>query len=166
MDAVQRADELEKLADSNLRDFTISVHALKSACRSIGGALAADEAARLEQAGKEGDEAYIGSALPSFLAHLRALITEARKWLEENKAQEAPGRQAGLSSAEEIRGKLASLRRACERAEINRAEKLLAEICDERIHLAVKAVRASLGQFDYIQAVDQIDRLLKEENYA
>ena len=170
VDAVQRADELEKLADSNLRDFTISVHALKSACRSIGGALAADEAARLEQAGKEGDEAYIGSALPSFLAHLRALITEARKWLEENKAQEAPGRQAGLSSAEEIRGKLAALRRACECAEINRAEKLadelLAEICDERIHLAVKAVRASLVQFDYIQAVDQIDQLLKEENYA
>lgn len=170
IDSVQRADGLEKLAVDNLKDFTISVHALKSACRSIGGALAADEAARLEQAGKEGDEAYIGSALPSFLAHLRALITEAHKWLEENNTQDVSGKPAEQRSTEEIRKQLEALRQACERAEINRAEQLadelLAEDFDERTRSAVKAVRALLGQFDYIQAVDQIDQLLKEENHV
>ncbi len=170
IDSVQRADGLEKLAADNLKDFTISVHALKSACRSIGGALAADEAARLEQAGKEGDKAYIESALPSFLAHLRALITEARKWLEENNTQDVSGKPAEQRSTEEIRKQLEALRQACERAEINRAEQLadelLAEDFDERTRSAVKAVRALLGQFDYIQAVDQIDQLLKEENHV
>lgn len=170
MDAAQRADELEKQVDKDLKAFTISVHALKSACRSIGGALAADEAAQLEQAGKDGDENYIECALPAFLTHLHALIDEVRAWLQENSVQDLSKQQTGQKNPDEIRQTFAALRQACEHAEISRAEQLadelLTTVSDEKVRAAVKAVRTLLGQFDYMQAVDQIDHLLKEENDA
>ncbi len=54
---VMLIEQLEK--DENLHDYTIEVHALKSASRQIGATELSEMAARLEQAGNEGDAELI-----------------------------------------------------------------------------------------------------------
>ncbi len=58
-------EQLEQKED--LKNYTIEVHALKSASRQIGATQLADTAARLEQAGNEGDAALIHTMTPEML---------------------------------------------------------------------------------------------------
>jgi len=58
---------------ADLPDFTIAVHALKSALANIGANGLSESAAGLERAGREGDLALIHDRLPSFRAGLAAL---------------------------------------------------------------------------------------------
>jgi signal transduction histidine kinase/CheY-like chemotaxis protein len=76
-DAEERLAFLRKLPDeSELAAFVTQVHALKSVLASIGAEDISSEAARLESAGKEGEQAFIRDALPVFVGHLTKL-TEA-----------------------------------------------------------------------------------------
>ena len=58
-------EQLEQKED--LKNYTIEVHALKSASRQIGATQLADTAARLEQAGNEGDATLIHTMTPEML---------------------------------------------------------------------------------------------------
>ena len=59
--------------DSNLNDYTIQVHAMKSSVRLIGASSMADEAQLLENAGKDGDEEYINQHHEGFIAAYKSL---------------------------------------------------------------------------------------------
>jgi PAS domain S-box-containing protein len=62
--------------------FVINIHAMKSALANVGEAILSQEAARLEQAGREKNTALVLEALPSFMKSLYVII---RKFEEEGK---------------------------------------------------------------------------------
>ena len=85
--ARQEADEIEKLYEQeDLDDYTIKVHALKSAARIIGAAALSDQAKALELAGKREDADFIRQNTEALLndyrrleAHLEKLDAAAEK---------------------------------------------------------------------------------------
>ncbi len=69
-----KADEIEELLkNEDIENYTIKVHALKSASRIIGAASLSDMARKLEEAGKAGDTKTILSGTPELLKRYRAL---------------------------------------------------------------------------------------------
>jgi signal transduction histidine kinase/CheY-like chemotaxis protein/sugar lactone lactonase YvrE len=91
-DAEERLAVMEQEID--LPRLTTHVHALKSAGGIIGAAALSTEAAELEKAGKEGDEAFVRDKLPAFLENLKTMAAEIRKALDAG-AGETAGDSAG-----------------------------------------------------------------------
>jgi len=60
-------------ADEDIRLYTITVHAIKSALANVGESEFSSIAAKLEQAGRNNDTAIIKSETPAFLNRLRAV---------------------------------------------------------------------------------------------
>ena len=69
-----KADELEQLyTDNNIKDYTIKVHALKSSARIIGATALSDLARQLEDAGNQGNEAFLSAHTGELLTQYRSL---------------------------------------------------------------------------------------------
>jgi HPt (histidine-containing phosphotransfer) domain-containing protein len=73
-DALKRIDELRECAKSNINLYIILVHALKSAAANIGALEIARKAKALEEAGREGDIAFIEENTEFFLEQLEILL--------------------------------------------------------------------------------------------
>ena len=72
--ASYRADRIEKLlSEGDIHNFTIEVHALKSAARMIGAASLSDHAKTLEECGKNGEIGIIFSGAGELLMEYREL---------------------------------------------------------------------------------------------
>jgi len=79
-DGIQKIDEIEEcIANDNINNYSIYVHALKSAAANIGAEKLAEAANALEAAGDSGDINYIQANNESFLADLKALLDEISK---------------------------------------------------------------------------------------
>ena len=61
------------LENDNIKDFSISVHAMKSALATIGAMDMSETARKLEMASKDGDVSYVTEQFPDFNAKLRGL---------------------------------------------------------------------------------------------
>ncbi|MDR3199095.1 MAG: response regulator [Planctomycetaceae bacterium] len=77
-----------KFSENDLVDFTIQVHALKSASAYLGAAEISAEAATLENAAKTGDNTAIMQTLPLFIERLSRLNTEIEAYLVKTKKKE------------------------------------------------------------------------------
>ncbi|WP_461256424.1 ATP-binding protein [Treponema sp. R80B11-R83G3] len=77
-DVEDRLPLLQETHETDLPLFTINVHALKSACASIGAAEISALAAKLEAAGKASDMAFIREHLTAFLQQLTELLKNIR----------------------------------------------------------------------------------------
>jgi HPt (histidine-containing phosphotransfer) domain-containing protein len=78
-DGLQKIDEIEGcMASGNMKNFSIYVHALKSAAANIGAKRLAEASEALETAGDTGDFNYIQTNTESFLADLKALLKEIK----------------------------------------------------------------------------------------
>ncbi|MDR1545201.1 MAG: response regulator [Deltaproteobacteria bacterium] len=107
-DALDGFERLEKAPDdAALRSFTTLVHGLKSAAANIGANGLSQAAARLEQAGREGDMTVIGAQLPDFRADLAALTTRI-----EEIAAAAPSGDDEKTDGPELREALTCLSQA------------------------------------------------------
>ena len=82
----QKAERIEYLEQAEeWHDYTIEVHALKSASRQIGAGKLADLAAMLEKAGNEADSALIHEKTPQLLELYTGYISVLAPLFEENK---------------------------------------------------------------------------------
>jgi signal transduction histidine kinase/CheY-like chemotaxis protein/HPt (histidine-containing phosphotransfer) domain-containing protein len=63
-------------AENNLLEFTIQVHAIKSASASVGALEISAQAAKLEEAGRAADMAYIRENLNTFTVCLKKLVKD------------------------------------------------------------------------------------------
>ncbi len=109
--------ELEQKED--LKNYTIEVHALKSASRQIGATQLADTAARLEQAGNEGDAALIHSMTPEMLdcyLHYDSILQEYFK-IENQDVSIKP-----VATSKDLRQFFAMLRFAFENLDMDQME--------------------------------------------
>ena len=78
-DAQERLQFLQKTPEGDdLRTFIIHVHALKSAAASVGAAEISAYAARLEEAGRAGDIAFIEKGLSEFADLLSEMVKKIR----------------------------------------------------------------------------------------
>ena len=84
-DAQERLQFLQKAPEEDMRTFVIHVHALKGAAASVGAAEVSEYAAKLEEAGRTGDIAFIEKSLSEFVGLLSELIKNIAAALEPNK---------------------------------------------------------------------------------
>ncbi|MCL2108490.1 MAG: ATP-binding protein [Oscillospiraceae bacterium] len=84
----------ETLQNNDLKLYTTTVHAMKSALANVGEKAASEMAAALEQAGINADKDYILENHPKFIEKLEALIEKSEKIISaaapEYKAEETP----------------------------------------------------------------------------
>jgi signal transduction histidine kinase/CheY-like chemotaxis protein len=87
-DAYERLRLLkEALAENNIKDFIIHVHAMKSASASVGADEISAEAAKLEAAGKAGDSVYIQENFLKFAGRLEKMAENISAALDNNGEQ-------------------------------------------------------------------------------
>jgi hypothetical protein len=77
-------DRMRNVSEETLRNYTISVHGVKSTSEVIGAEEARKTAKELEEMGKAGDLAGILARNGAFIKYVEGLVTGIRSWLENN----------------------------------------------------------------------------------
>jgi len=89
-DGFKKISEIKKCLETNdFHLYTTYVHALKSACASLGASTLSGQAKALEAAGKQGDSKFIDSNNPQFLMSLKILLNHIGAVLNNLKKEEA-----------------------------------------------------------------------------
>ncbi len=109
--------ELEQNED--IQNYTIEVHALKSASRQIGASHLADTAARLEQAGNEGDLVLIHEMTPKMLELYLNYDSILKEYFQKEDSDDTP---KPLASSEDLQQFFAMLRFAFENLDMDQME--------------------------------------------
>ena len=79
----------DALESDNLRLYTIKVHSLKSSARITGAMELSELAAKLEEAGNNGDKAYINTYTPQLLSDYEAFIKKLSGLKEDAKGDDS-----------------------------------------------------------------------------
>jgi PAS domain S-box-containing protein len=80
---LQSCEERNSYEGDDLQMYIINVHALKSALANIGETKISGFASELEDAGREGNVAFIAERTSAFLSELRALVDKLKSGAEE-----------------------------------------------------------------------------------
>ena len=153
----EKAEEIEKFyREGDIKNYTIKVHALKSSAKIIGATAFADEAQKLEDAGKNDDINYIRKHQAEFMKSYRTFHEPLAK-IFENNDEDKPEVDADLMTAvyEEIKS-------AAEEMDSDRLDAIFEEIGEYRIPAAEeklwKQIKSAADRFDY----EAIQSLLKK----
>jgi CheY-like chemotaxis protein len=114
--------EKEGATGEDIRTYVINVHGIKSALANIGESELSAAAAKLEQAGRNGDRSVIFSKTPGFLRALRKLIAKITP-REDDEAGEITDEDLAY-----LREKLLAVKTACAAYNKKAAKAALAEI--------------------------------------
>lgn len=76
---IKKTELIKSLETDDIELFTIHIHAIKSAAALIGADTLSKDAAELEEAGKQGDMAFIKSRSYAFLMDLEELLCNINK---------------------------------------------------------------------------------------
>ena len=158
-DIVQREPAIKELYDKrDIHNFTIYVHAIKSASRGAGANDLGEMAALLEEAGKQGDWDTIRQQFPSFMEDFHNMVENVgyyvRKYLISEKKEAQESREA---FPEEI---VERLKKASEDMDYMQVEELLKELnaYSYRAELEEKLqnMEAYCSSFEY----DKLDNII------
>ncbi|MDE7311471.1 MAG: PocR ligand-binding domain-containing protein [Eubacterium sp.] len=116
-------EELEQKED--WKNYTIEVHALKSASRQIGAIELADLAARMEQAGNEGNAALIHYTTPRLLEQYRSFETILQEYFHKEADEGDTGTLKPLAAPEDLQQFFAMLRFAFENLDMDQMEEAI-----------------------------------------
>ncbi|MBQ6133502.1 MAG: response regulator [Lachnospiraceae bacterium] len=122
--ALAKADEIgQYYVSEDIENYTVKVHALKSAARIIGAERLSDLSMKLEEAGKEGNIDFIKENTSSLLDQYRDLYERLSGALDEKEK----GPLASKEMVEEAKERLLS---ACDTMDFGEAESVLKELSD------------------------------------
>jgi CheY-like chemotaxis protein len=139
---------LEKApANSSLRSFTTLVHALKSALANIGAKALSQDAAVLEEAGREANLAVIGENLPGFRAEILALTAKIGELLAL-----APSEESQPADNPETGSILSRLQEALEAKDVDAIDAELARL--QALPLTGKTREAIVEIADFILSAE------------
>ncbi len=136
----------------NWKDYTIRVHALKSSARSIGAMDFGEEAQRLENAGKNGDLAYIRANHGAFLAdYLGFRDALAGIFAEEDLAAGTAADET--ADRETMEALYARIREAADEMDIDGLERILGGMSAGRVPVQERErwsrLTEAVGRYDY-----------------
>ena len=141
-------------------NFTIQVHALKSASRGAGAFDLGEDAYRLELAGKAGDWNTIETLFPPFRESLRRMAENvgayARKYLAAPETPEGPFRERPDPAL------VRQLRESCEEMDYLRAEEIIKELRGNRYPEETARKLDALAECCEAYDYDRLDTLVKE----
>lgn len=147
------------LANGDLKQFTTSVHSLKTTCRMIGHAGLAERFFELEKAGKEGSLEKAKTLAPDVFAGLRALKPLLEPCLSRKKEAKLP------FSTIDVRSLLKEIEDAAANFDISRAEtamsKLLTFTCGEDLFRQLKKLSDLVNDLDYEEASELASSIRK-----
>jgi len=147
--------------DDDIKNFTVKVHAMKTSLRIIGANALSEEAARLEDAGKNEDRGYIEANFEAFLEKLLLL----RAKLSNIAPEEAKREKQLLTpiSEEEIEDALNTLNELIPAMDYDPAEMILNEVLSHRLterdEELFTNLSAALKKFDW----DGMEKIMKEQ---
>lgn len=160
-DIREREPELEKLyEDRDIKNFTIYVHAIKSASRGAGANELGEMALELEEAGKAGDWDVIDRVYPAFREELKRVRKSVGKYVEKYLIQVRKEDSAERLEAfpQEIMDRL---RAACDEMDYMEAEALLHTLDEhkyvEPLEAKLQTMLACCAGFEY----DKLEEILK-----
>ncbi|MCL2804784.1 MAG: ATP-binding protein [Treponema sp.] len=163
-DAQERLRILRKsIEEEGLKSFIINVHALKSASAAIGAEEISAEAARLENAGRTGDEAYIHANMDLFMEQLSKLIEGITYALEIEKTENENFRQTGDNA--EIAAILKKLEKALKTQKADIIDLMLEEISrqplDEKTKEAVEKISDDVLMTEFDKAAATVHEIME-----
>ena len=141
-------------------NFTIQVHALKSASRSVGAYDLGEDACRLEMAGKAGDWETIEKQFPPFMEAVHRMAENVGRYAEKylTKHGEKTGEYSETLDTELVAG----LREACGQMDYLHAEEIIAELRQkqypEELERKLEELHACCEAYDY----DRLETLVNE----
>ncbi|MDR3138671.1 MAG: response regulator [Treponema sp.] len=159
-DTQERITLVKDAADSgDTALYTTLVHALKSACRSVGALSCGDFAARLEEAGNKRDQDAIRQDTAGFLKELRDVTDNILSVLEKDADKAEKTETAELSSLQ-----LEFLKEALLNMDVTLVNRLITEYTGKPLDKKTRDFIADIEQhillFDYEKAVEKLDGLL------
>jgi CheY-like chemotaxis protein len=168
-----RKDALTSLSNLNAsleareyKNFTVHIHALKSAAGVTGAVDLAARAAALEAASIAGAEGFIASNIASFRQDLILLIDGLSRYFEEIKLE---AQNSSQLSEEEVKKELTLLRQALPNMEIEHVDKALHSLLERSDEGDFKTQLTELTkqfqEIDQESAVAMLDRLLSLETF-
>lgn len=83
-----RKDITTSYKNDDIQNFTIFVHALKSTSKMVGANSLSEMAQKMEQAGKDGDTAYIEANYQALIDRYADVVAEIKDYLEKGKKEE------------------------------------------------------------------------------
>lgn len=160
-DISEREPALRELfADRDIENFTISVHAIKSASREVGADALGEFAAHMEQAGHDEDWQFIDVHFGSFIDELDTVRDNVGVYVKDH--IQVSGEELGREMLESFSAEIVDeLKEACERMEYAVAEEKLGELDAFRYPEALSSMLASMikccSEFEY----DKLDQLVQ-----
>ena len=168
---------IENYKDQDWKNFTITVHGMKSASRYAGASLLGDMAERMERAGKAENITYIDSQIAFFEQEAKKILENVKLFLEsldeQNNTNDGTTKSEGNEIASESNSSLPeeamalsdewlqSIRNACEEMDSTTAKELLENIDaaklkkeDEKLFTQIHNF---VNGFDYDEVVQLID---------
>ena len=170
----EKQTELSSYFDNqDWANYTIKVHALKSASRTIGADGLSDCAAKLEQAGKNGDVKYIEENHPILMGlyeecqALIAVCTGAKLEEESPSESEAKDNMAQEIPEEVWQQAMEGLATAFDTFESDAAESIIKELSEYTRHghsckELLEKISRCVEDFDFDAAGEELHRLLGE----
>ena len=162
-DGLERIAKIrESLKNSELQDYTIYVHAMKSAAASIGADRLSEMAKDLEEAGRREDREYIEANNEGFISALASLVERIRDALSTR--EPAGGKSREPVDADELKKALVALKTVLadmDLAAMNRmADELIRLPKTEDMAAVISDIANNILMAEYNEAAELIDSLL------
>ena len=163
-DAVKAVSILTNISENNFRrlddipTFVINVHAMKSALVNVGEGDLAAAAAKLEQAGRDGNVNLILMSLPDFISSLSDVIEK----LQPSEDDSMDDENAAITGDKDfLREKLQVILNACELFDKKNAKEALADLKQKTWPRAVKDQLSSLANYLLHTEFDEVANLAR-----
>ncbi len=161
-DICEKEESLAGLFEKrDIENFTIQVHALKSASRSVGAYDLGEDAYTLEMAGKAGDWKTIEERFPALQTALHRMVEDVGRYVKKYLTQESDNSGEFCESLDA--SLTAELKTACEQMDYLHAEEILNTLREKQypdeLDKRLDEMCSCCGNFDYTRLETLVNAL-------
>lgn len=164
-DGKRKIQLLSELANTDIVDYQIEVHGLKSASANIGAMKVSEMAREQENAAAQGDQESIAENFPVLLAEYEILLENIGRFLEQRRQENDNKEKLPALPAEELRGQTAEalerLKHFQSRECADRVDRLLLHELPEDVAGRLLEIRGQLKLYEDDNAEELLGQLLE-----